>query len=124
MPGRRTRRSAAEAPAYRRAWATAVAKTLSHPLRLEILRQVREADTASPSAIATDVSRNLSLVAYHVRQLRSAGLLKTAGTRPVRGALEHLYELTDVGSAALNAADGVLRLDPAVQSPRRRRPTQ
>jgi DNA-binding HxlR family transcriptional regulator len=37
-------------------------------------------------------------LAYHVRQLAGAGLLKPAGQVPRRGAVEHLYMLTTKGA--------------------------
>lgn len=35
----------------------------------------------------------LSIVAYHVRELHKVGLLRPHGTRQVRGAMEHFYKL-------------------------------
>src|SRR2546430_7079101 len=44
--------------------------------------------------------------------LKSAGLIKATGTRPARGAVEHFYELTDRGQAAMTAIENVLGMTP------------
>src|SRR5205814_10427824 len=66
-------------------WATAVAKALSSPLRVEILRSVDATGSASPSEVAAGSSHSLPSVAYHVRELAAVGLLKRGRTRQVRG---------------------------------------
>lgn len=67
-----------------------VAKALAHPLRLEILRHLGDR-TASPSEIAAEIGAPLTNVSYHVRKLRSLGLIKLVRKTPKRGVVEHYY---------------------------------
>jgi DNA-binding transcriptional ArsR family regulator len=93
-----------------------VAKALSHPARIGILRKLGEVGQASPSAVAADASESLPTLAYHMRELRTVGLIRPSGTRPARGAVEHFYVLTQEGEAAVQAIDAVLELDPSNSS--------
>ena len=97
----------ADTRAKRAAFAATVAKALSHPLRGELLAALAEQGKASPSQLAGAVGRGLSLsaISYHVQQLRSLGLLRPAGTRQRRGAVEHFYELTSKGERVLGFLD-------------------
>jgi DNA-binding transcriptional ArsR family regulator len=85
---------------------------LSHPTRIGILDRLNEVGRTSPSEAADGGSASLPAVAYHMRELKSAGLIKASGTRPARGAVEHFYELTERGRAAVRAIDDVLGLAP------------
>ncbi|HEU4657246.1 MAG TPA: winged helix-turn-helix domain-containing protein [Capillimicrobium sp.] len=69
---------------------TALAKALSHPVRSQALRILDER-VASPSEIAEELGLPVSNVAYHVRALLQLECIEEVATRPVRGALEHLY---------------------------------
>ena len=62
----------------------------AHPLRPKILRLAAVART-SPGEIASDLDQALGVVAYHVRQLADAGVLRRAGIHHARGAIEHFY---------------------------------
>ena len=93
-------------------WARSVAKALSHPTRIGILSRLDEVGRTSPSQVADGASASLPAVAYHMRELKSAGLIKATGTRPARGAVEHFYELTDRGRAAMTAIVHVLGMVP------------
>lgn len=71
---------------------------LGHPVRVRVIRHFDEDVKLSPSRLheaMPDVS--LGTLAYHVRQLAGAGLLRRAGRVPRRGAVEHLYLLTSTG---------------------------
>jgi DNA-binding MarR family transcriptional regulator len=66
---------------------------------------------ASPSELSERMGEKLGNLSYHVRQLHAAGFLARAGTRPVRGAVEHFYVVSDGGReqiALLRAATGEL----------------
>jgi DNA-binding transcriptional ArsR family regulator len=63
---------------------------MAHPLRVAILAELEER-TASPSDVAEALDAPLGSVSYHVRCLHRFGLLQLVKTRPVRGAIEHLY---------------------------------
>jgi DNA-binding transcriptional ArsR family regulator len=67
-----------------------VLKAFTHPLRVEIFDRL-ETRVASPSAIAIDLGQPVGTVAYHVRQLCEAGLLRLVDRRARRGAIEHYY---------------------------------
>jgi DNA-binding transcriptional ArsR family regulator len=68
---------------------------VSHPVRQRALTILADR-VASPSTMA----RELGLptpghVSYHVHELEKAGLVEIVGTRPVRGATEHLYRAVE-----------------------------
>jgi DNA-binding transcriptional ArsR family regulator len=67
-----------------------LAKALAHPLRVEILRHLGDR-TASPSEIAAEIGAPLTNVSYHVRKLRTLGLIKLVKKTPKRGVIEHYY---------------------------------
>lgn len=67
-----------------------IAKALAHPLRVRLLG-ILEERTASPSELADLTGAELTLVSYHVRRLRSVGLIELVSTTPRRGAIEHHY---------------------------------
>jgi DNA-binding transcriptional ArsR family regulator len=69
---------------------TRMMKALSHPLRWRILEHLA-AGPASPSMIATELGEPLGNVSYHVKILLSYDAIELVETRPVRGALEHVY---------------------------------
>jgi DNA-binding transcriptional ArsR family regulator len=72
---------------------TRLMKALGHPLRHRILERLND-DTASPSRLAADLDEPLANVSYHTKILLDAGAIELVETRPVRGALEHLYRAT------------------------------
>ena len=83
---------------------------LGHPTRLAALYAIRERGDSSPVELAALVdpeSRRVTAVAYHVRRLVDAGLIELARTRPVRGALEHQYRVTERGRAWLDVLDSL-----------------
>jgi DNA-binding transcriptional ArsR family regulator len=85
---------------------------LGHPTRLNLLYAIRSRGESSPVQLADLLApdtRPVSAVAYHVRRLLEAGLIELAGTRPVRGALEHRYRVTGLGAAWLAALDSLHR---------------
>jgi DNA-binding transcriptional ArsR family regulator len=73
-------------------------RALGHPVRIRLLSRAEEGVKLSASKArewVPDVS--LGTLAYHVRCLADAGLLRKAGLVPRRGAVEHLYLLTPLG---------------------------
>lgn len=68
-----------------------LAKVLSHPLRVRILRALEDG-MASPNQIARRLDAPLPNVSYHVRALERAGLIVLEKTEPRRGAVEHYYK--------------------------------
>lgn len=98
-----------------------LAKALAHPLRLEILRHLGDR-TASPSEIAEEIGAPLTNVSYHVRKLRSLGLIKLVRKTPKRGVVEHYYSAKrrrEVSDSAWEQTPPVVKealIGPSVQS--------
>jgi DNA-binding transcriptional ArsR family regulator len=65
-------------------------KALAHPLRFRILAKLNEGP-ASPSTLAEQLGEPLGNVSYHVQRLLQQGAIELVDTRPVRGAVEHIY---------------------------------
>jgi DNA-binding transcriptional ArsR family regulator len=82
-------------------------KPFGHPLRVRIYQFVDESGEASPMAMARALGSRVETVAYHVGVLVKAGVLVLARTKPVRGAIEHYYELAADGPEAPSAAPEV-----------------
>lgn len=87
-----------------------LSKATAHATRVEILEQfpARAGGRLSPNVLAEQLGESLPNVSYHVRELERLGTLRLMATAPVRGALEHYYELTDAGVIA-RAAGRTLR---------------
>jgi len=84
---------------------------LSHPLRLEILRQL-EKGTGSPKELADRTGQRLANVSYHVRVLCECECIELVRTEPRRGAVEHFYKLKPgrtIGSATWSEVPPALR---------------
>jgi len=87
----------------------AIAKALSHPLRVQILERIEEED-ASPAALSKQMDGvALGLIAYHVKVLEEAGFLELVETRPRRGAVEHIYRAKPAGGVDLRGVPRSLR---------------
>lgn len=78
-----------------------IAKALSHPLRLEILREMRKRKDASPNDLSQYLNEPLGNISYHVTTLREAGAVEVVEEVPRRGAVEHRYALASTPRAAL-----------------------
>lgn len=88
-----------------------VAKALAHPLRVEMVRELRgSAEPISPNGFHRSHDWPLGNVAYHLRALESAGVVEVVKTEPRRGAVEHYFALRGRNQlavlAALDAMDG------------------
>jgi DNA-binding transcriptional ArsR family regulator len=68
-------------------------RALSHPLRQKILVALNRT-TASPSQISRQLGEPLGNVSYHVKILADLDAIELVQTRPVRGAVEHIYRAT------------------------------
>ena len=83
---------------------------LGHPMRLGLLYALRTRGESSPVELANlfdAETRPVGAVAYHVRRLLKEGLIELTRTRPVRGALEHHYQVTPRGCAWLQTLDSL-----------------
>lgn len=63
---------------------------VAHPTRVKSFVMLTER-VASPREIASELGLEVSHVGYHVRKLKSFGLVELVAERPVRGAVEHFY---------------------------------
>ena len=70
-------------------------KAMSHPLRAEVFRLIRERGPLSPAEVSRELEADLKEVSYHVRKLAEYNCVEEVENRPVRGALEHFYRATD-----------------------------
>jgi predicted ArsR family transcriptional regulator len=80
---------------------------MSHPARVAILQALARHGSASPSDAAGAAGVSLGTCSYHMRALMSLGVIRLRSTRAVRGAVEHIYELTTEGDAAVRAIEAV-----------------
>lgn len=88
---------------------TTVSEGLNHPLRRGILRELHEGEkwAMSPSEYAKMRDEPLTNVSYHFRELLKRGLIVETHTTPRRGALEHYYARTPLGTAAVESAKAI-----------------
>jgi DNA-binding transcriptional ArsR family regulator len=70
----------------------AVAQATMHPIQVQIV-ELLDGHVRSPSDLARLMEREPANVAFHVRQLRSKGVLELVRERRHRGGLEHFYAL-------------------------------
>ena len=84
---------------------------LSHPVRLMVVLAM-DRGPASPTNLASRLDVPLGTMSYHVRCLAALGLLELVSSRPRRGAIEHVYELTGRGRVLRGAALAILRAAP------------
>jgi hypothetical protein len=74
----------------------ALATSQMHPTALRLLENAAQDPSGrfSPAEKAEEWGESLGNLSYHVRALHKAGLLKKAGTTPVRGAVKHFYAIS------------------------------
>jgi DNA-binding transcriptional ArsR family regulator len=70
-------------------------KAMSHPLRAEAFRLIRDRGPLSPAQIARKLEAELKEVSYHVRKLKEFNCVEEVDHRIVRGAVEHFYRATE-----------------------------
>jgi len=70
-------------------------KAMSHPLRAEAFRLIRDRGSLSPREIARELEADLKDVSYHVRKLSEFDCVEEVSNRQVRGAVEHFYRATE-----------------------------
>jgi DNA-binding transcriptional ArsR family regulator len=81
------------------------------PLRLEILKVVGRNGPLSPSELVATGATGASLreAAYHFRALRDANLIVLDELRTTGGAAQHIYVLSPLGTALVEALPGLER---------------
>ena len=82
-----------------------------HPLRLEILRELAEPESAA--GLARRIGMPRQQVNYHIRRLEEQGLVKLVGERRVRNCIERLVRAVGRSYVISPAALGGLAADPA-----------
>lgn len=84
---------------------------LAHPTRRQLLRHFGSTrGESSPLDCARRLGKPLSNVSYHVRILVECGALTLKTTKPVRGSLQHFYELTPAIKRTAWVQDNLRRL--------------
>lgn len=64
-------------------------QALTHPVRVQILDELREADSAA--GVARRIGKSRQSVNYHVKELAGAGLVEPAGERRTGNFVEQLF---------------------------------
>lgn len=86
------------------------AASMLHPLRLRILSELEEPDSAAGLARRLGIGRQQ--LNYHVRQLEDEGLLEVVGERQRRGCVERLVRTVARSYVISPSALGPLAADP------------
>ncbi len=81
-----------------------------HPLRLEILHELAEPDSAA--GLARRIGMTRQQVNYHIRRLEEQGLVLLVGERRVRNCVERLVQAVSRSYLISPRALGELRADP------------
>lgn len=84
-------------------------QALSHPYRVHALHVLNKR-TASPKEIAHEIEADISLVAYHVKELAKLNFVEIVREEARRGATEHFYRGT--GRTIFHADEWVLVPEP------------
>jgi len=84
-------------------------QALSHPYRVHALRVLNKR-TASPKEIAYEIKADISLVAYHIKELAKLDFVEIVREEARRGATEHFYRGT--GRTIFYADEWVLVPEP------------
>ena len=101
--------------------ASALIKAMNHPMRIVILKELRERGSpSSPTELADALGEPVSNVCYHVGVLDECEAVIMVGTKPKRGSTEHFYEFNVTEEWALIALETA---PTAPQMPKTKSPT-
>lgn len=89
-------------------------KAMSHPLRAEALRLIRDRGVLSPAEISRELEADLRDVSYHVRKLEEFRCIEEVENRQVRGAVEHFYRATEQHMIDTEEWGELAELEPAM----------
>lgn len=90
-------------------------KAMSHPLRAEIFRLIRErAEVLSPAQVSREIEADIRDVSYHIRKLEEFDCLEEVSNRQVRGAVEHFYRATEQHMIDTEEWGELAELEPAM----------
>jgi len=70
-------------------------KAMSHPLRAEAFRLIRDQGPLSPAEVSRELEAEVKDLSYHIRKLKEFGCVEEVNNRQVRGAVEHFYRATE-----------------------------
>lgn len=87
---------------------------MTHPLRAEVFRLIRDRGPISPSQLARMLKEELKDVSYHVRQLKEFDCVEEVDTRQVRGAVKTFYRATDLHMVDTEEWAELAKDDPAM----------
>jgi hypothetical protein len=82
--------------AQRRQATQARIKAMSHPLRAEAFRLIRDMAPVSPKELAKEMELDVKEITYHISELKKFSCIEEVGTRKVKSVLEHLYSPTEL----------------------------
>jgi DNA-binding transcriptional ArsR family regulator len=89
-------------------------KAMSHPLRAEAFRLIRDKGPLSPAQLARELEEDVSEVSYHVRKLKEFGCVEEVDRRQVRGAVEHFYRACEQHMIDTEEWDELAELEPGM----------
>lgn len=90
-------------------------KAMSHPLRAEIFRLIRErAEVLSPAQVSREIEADIRDVSYHIRKLEEFDCVEEVSNRQVRGAVEHFYRATEQHMIDTEEWGELAELEPAM----------
>ncbi|MDQ2629991.1 MAG: helix-turn-helix domain-containing protein [Actinomycetota bacterium] len=70
-------------------------KAMTHQLRAEAFRLIRDKGPVSPKEVAQHLEVAVKDLNYHIRKLEEYGCIEEVSTRKVRAVLEHFYVATE-----------------------------
>lgn len=89
-------------------------KAMTHPLRAEALRLIRDKGPISPTQIAQELGAKTDDVSYHVRKLKEFDCVEEASSRRVRATVETFYRATELQMVDTEEWGELAKEDPAM----------
>lgn len=71
-------------------------KAMSHPVRAQAFRLIRDKGPISPKQLAEALGLSVKDLSYHVRKLKDYRCVEEVSSRKVRSVLEHFYVATEM----------------------------
>jgi hypothetical protein len=87
-------------------------KAMSHPLRAEAFRVIRDKGPISPKEIALELEADKKDVSYHVRQLKAYSCVEEVTTRRVGAVVQTFYRATDMHMVDTEEWDELAQAEP------------
>jgi DNA-binding transcriptional ArsR family regulator len=93
-----------DSKAAQHAYEARMVRSAAHPVRAKALSMMAERPT-SPKEIAAAVGKPIGNVAYHIRELKKAGVVILVDEQKRGGATEHFYVATTIDDEASSRLD-------------------